>query len=120
MSGAPYLQVFEADRLNALARLYLGANINAYYAGLPFYGLASAVCSYLWFKSNYIPGGLAAWGMISSAWCATSAFAFIIFPDFGKAVNLHSLDTPIATFEIATSLWLLFKGVKVSKMEPTN
>jgi hypothetical protein len=115
LGGAAYLRVFEADRLQALARLSLGANFNAYYAGLPFYGLASTVCSYLWFKSNYIPRGLAAWGVISSAWCAASAFAFIILPSFGKAVNLYSLDSPMATFEIAASFWLLFKGLSPSR-----
>ena len=117
LSGADYLRVFEADRLQALARLYLGANFNAYYVGLPFYGLASTVCSYLWFRSNYIPRGLAAWGVISSVWCAMSAFAFVIFPNFGKTVNLYSLDTPMAIFEIATSFWLLFKGIRTPLVE---
>ncbi|MGD0014393.1 MAG: DUF4386 domain-containing protein [Bryobacteraceae bacterium] len=117
LSGADYLRAFEADRLQALARLYLGANFNAYYVGLPFYGLASTVCSYLWFRSNYIPRGLAAWGVISSVWCATSAFAFIIFPSFGKTVNLYSLDAPMAIFEIVTSFWLLFKGIRTPLVE---
>jgi|SRR5450759_993702 hypothetical protein len=53
LSGADYLRVFEPDRLQAWARLYFGAP--AYGVGLPFHGLASTVCSYLWFKSNYIP-----------------------------------------------------------------
>jgi hypothetical protein len=114
LGGANYLRVFEADRLQALARLHLGAAFDAYYVGLLFWGLASTVCSYLWFKSNYIPRGLAAWGVISSAWCATCAFVFIIFPNFGKAVNLYSFDTPIGIFEIVTSFWLLFRGLRPS------
>lgn len=61
LSGADYLRGFEADRLQALVRLSLGANFDTYYVGLLFYALASTVCSYLWFKSNYIPGALAAW-----------------------------------------------------------
>ncbi len=55
LGSASYLQVFETDRLQALARAHLGANFDAYYVGLPFFGLASTVCSYLWLKSNYIP-----------------------------------------------------------------
>jgi len=116
LGDADYLRVFDAAQLQALARLRLGTGFDAYYVGLPFYGLASTVCSYLWFKSNYIPRALAAWGVLSSAWCAASAFAFIIFPDFGRAVNLYSLDAPIAVFEIATSFWLLFKGLRPSGM----
>ncbi|MGA3286115.1 MAG: DUF4386 domain-containing protein [Bacteroidota bacterium] len=114
LSGADYLRVFEADRLQALARLYLG--VPAYSVGLPFYGLGSAVCSYLWLKSRYIPRALAAWGVISSVWCATCAFAFIIFPNFAKVVNPWWFDTPMGSFEMATGFWLLFKGLRPSRM----
>src|SRR5258708_18954974 len=62
-NGADYLQVFEAERLQALTRLYLGARFDQYYVGLLFCALASTVCSYLRFKSNYIPKTLAAWGV---------------------------------------------------------
>jgi len=117
LSGADDLRAFEADRLQAMARLYLNANFSAYYVGLPFYGLASTVCSALLFKSNSIPRGLAAFGVIASAWCATSAFAFIVFPDFGKTVNLYSLDSPMGLFEIATGVWLLFKGIRTPLVE---
>jgi hypothetical protein len=110
LSGADYLRVFEGDRLQALARLYLGTP--AYGVGLPFYGLGAAVCSYLWFKSRYIPRALAAWGGISSVWCVTCAFAVIIFPDFAKTVNPWWFDSPMASFEMATGFWLLFKGLR--------
>ena len=116
LSGADYLRVLEADRLQALARLYLGVRFDQYYVGLLFYGLGSTVCSYLWFKSNYVPRALAAWGVISSVWCATCTFVFIIFPNFAKVVNLWWFDTPMGIFEIATSFWLLFKGLRPSGM----
>src|SRR6266550_3394817 len=54
LSGAAYLQVIEADRLQTLARLYLAGSFDVYYVGLLFYALASTACSYLWFKSKYI------------------------------------------------------------------
>ena len=112
LGSASYLQVFEADRLQALARLDLAANFDAYYIGLPFFGLASTVCSYLWFKSNYIPRGLAAFGVVSSAWCVICAFVFLIFPDFNKTVNDYWFDSPMALFELVLSFWLLFKGLR--------
>src|SRR5438132_4096700 len=68
LGSASYLQVFEADRLQTLARLHLAANFDDYYVGLPFFGLAATVCSYLWLKSNYIPKSLSIFGLISSAW----------------------------------------------------
>ena len=112
LSSASYLQVFEADRLRALARLHISANFDDYYVGLPFFGLAATVCAYLWFKSNYIPKGLAVLGVISSAWCVICAFVFLIFPNFNKTVNDYWFDSPMAIFELVLSFWLLFKGLK--------
>ena len=112
LGSASYLQVFEADRLQALARLNVAANFDDYYVGLPFFGLAATVCSYLWLKSRYIPRALAALGLISSAWCVICAFVFLIFPHFNKIVNDYWFDSPMAIFEMALSFWLLFKGLK--------
>jgi hypothetical protein len=114
VTGADYLQVFEAERLQALARLYLSARFDEYYVGLLFWGLAATVCSYLWYRSNYIPRALAAFGVIASGWCAACTLAFIIFPAFAQVVNLWWFDSPFALFEIVTSFWLLFKGLPPS------
>jgi len=112
LGNANYLQVFEPDRLQALAKLHLGANFDDYYVGLPFFGLAATVCAWLWLKSNYIPKGLALYGVISSAWCVICAFVFLIFPHFNKIVNDWWFDFPMALFELVLSFWLLFKGLK--------
>lgn len=112
LGNANYLQVFEPDRLQALARLHLGANFDDYYVGLPFFGLAATVCAWLWLKSNYIPKGLALFGVISSAWCVICAFVFLVFPHFNKVVNDYWFDSPMALFEMALSFWLLFKGLR--------
>jgi Domain of unknown function (DUF4386) len=112
LSGADYLRAFEAERLQALARLYLGTSFDYYYVGLLFGALASTVCGYLWFKSRYIPRALAAFGVISSAFCVACTFVFYIYPNFEKIVNLWWFDTPMAIFEIALSFWLLFKGLR--------
>src|SRR5207248_5310071 len=109
LSNANYLQVFEPDRLQALAKLHLGANFDDYYVGLPFFGLAATICAWLWLKSNYIPRGLALYGVISSAWCVFCAFVYLIFPHFNKIVNDWWFDFPLAVFELVLSFWLLFK-----------
>ncbi|HXP35777.1 MAG TPA: DUF4386 domain-containing protein [Chthoniobacterales bacterium] len=111
LSNANYLQVFEPDRLQALAKLHLGASFDDYYVGLPFFGLAATICAWLWLKSNYIPKGLAIFGVIASAWCVLCALVFLIFPHFKKVVNDYIFDTPMALFELIVSFWLLFKGL---------
>ncbi len=114
LSGADYMRAFEAGRLQALARLYLSTSFDYYYVGLLFGALASTVCGYLWFKSRYIPRALAAFGVISSAFCVACTLVFYIFPNFDKIVNLWWFDTPMAIFDIATSFWLLFMGLRPS------
>ncbi len=120
LGSASYLQVFEADRLQVLARLTIASTFDDYYVGLPFFGLAATVCAYLWLKSNYIPKGLALFGVVSSAWCVICAFVFLIFPTFNKIVNDWLFDTPMAIFEMVLSFWLLFKGLKPVEPNPAQ
>jgi hypothetical protein len=112
VGNAPYLQAFEADHLQVLARLQIAASFDNYYVGLPFFGLAATVCGYLWFKSGYIPRSLAAFGVITSAWCVICASVFLIFPGFEKTVNAYWFDSPMAIFELILSVWLLSKGIR--------
>jgi hypothetical protein len=104
--------------LQTLARLHITSD--PYYIGLPFWGLASTICSYLWFKSRYIPRALAAFGVISSTWCVICAFAFIVFPHLDATVNAYWFDMPMVIFEMALGLWLLFKGLNSSGLAETK
>jgi Domain of unknown function (DUF4386) len=114
-----YLQVFETDRLQALAKVFL-SGMDAYYVGLLFWSLASTACSWLWYKSGYIPKALAAFGFISSAWCVACTIAYIIYPGFADTVNLWFFDSAMTIFEIVLSFWLLFKGIKPSGLIKQN
>ena len=111
LGDAPYLKIFEPDRLQALARVQLAGSFDDYYVGLPFFGLAATVCAWLWLKSKYIPRGLSIFGVIASAWCVLCAFAYLIFPNFNKIVNDWWFDFPMGVFELVVSFWLLFKGL---------
>ncbi len=112
LGDAPYLKIFEAEHLQALARVQIAGSFDDYYVGLPFFGLAATVCAWLWLKSKYIPRGLSIFGVIASAWCVLCAFLYLIFPNFNKIVNDYIFDSPMALFELAVSIWLLVKGLK--------
>jgi len=112
LSDASYLQVFEPDRLQALARAQIATSFDDYYVGLPFFGLAATVSAWLWLKSGYIPKRLSIFGVIASGWCVFCAFVYLIFPNFNKIVNDYLFDTPMALFELIVSFWLLFKGLR--------
>ena len=112
LRGADYLRAVEVGQMQAMAKLYLSNSFDYYYVGLLFGPLASTVCGYLWFKSRYIPRALAAFGVISSAFCVACTVVFYIFPNFDKIVNLSWFDIPMGIFDIALSFWLLFKGLR--------
>ncbi len=120
IGNTDYLRVFEADRLHALAKLYLSSS-DVYYVGLMFWSLASTFCSWLWFKSNYIPRAFGVFGLISSAWCIFCAIAYLIFPNFENVVGLWWFDLPMLIFELTIGFWLLFKGLNPPEMaQPHN
>jgi hypothetical protein len=115
LKGADYLRVYDAERLQAWAMFYFKMGFDIYYVGLLFWGLASTVCACLWFKSRYIPRALAAFGVVSSAFAAVCSFALFINPHFDKIVGLGWFDSPMGLFDIALSIWLLFKGIRPSR-----
>lgn len=113
LSGADYLGAFETDQLQALARLSLGGYGGGYQVGFVFLGLGSAVFSYVWVKSNYIPKALAALGVFASLLMAACNFGFIIFPSLAKIIG-PAYMAPMGVFEVGIGFWLLLKGLRAS------
>ncbi|HYU54408.1 MAG TPA: DUF4386 domain-containing protein [Gemmatimonadaceae bacterium] len=118
LSGADYLHAFQANQLQALARLSLGAHGAAYNVGLVLAGLRSTAFCYLWFKSHFIPRALAAWGMFASFLMGACAFSFIIFPELTKVVAVEIYGAPIFFFELTMGFWLLIRGLPPSGAAP--
>ena len=56
----------QPKQLQALAQLFLAVEDDGYRIGGVFFGLASIVFAYLWFKSRYVPRILAALGIFAS------------------------------------------------------
>jgi Domain of unknown function (DUF4386) len=111
LSGADYLHAFEANQVQALARLSLSAHADTYNVGLVLAGLRSTAFCYLWFKSGFIPKALAGWGMVASSLMGACAFSFIIFPEFAKVIPVEIYGAPIFFFELTMGFWLLVKGL---------
>lgn len=111
LSGADYLRAFDADQLQALARLSLGAHGDAYNVGLVFAGLRSTAFCYLWLTSHLIPRALAGWGVLASVLMGVCAFSFIVSPELAKVVSVGVYGAPIFLFELTMGLWLLVKGL---------
>ena len=116
LSGADYLRAFEADRLQALARLSISAHGSVYNVGLVFAGLRSTVFCYLWLRSGFIPKALAGWGVFASFLMGACAFAFIIYPELATVVSVGIYGGPIFVFELTMGCWLLFRGLQPSRI----
>jgi hypothetical protein len=112
LSGAAYSRGFEADRLQALARIYIGAHADGYNVAEIFLGLGSTVFACLWLKSRYIPRALAVWDVFSSVLVAIATLTFVICPHFTDIAD-PGCYVPIATFELTMGLWLLIKGLRL-------
>ena len=108
-----YLAALGTEARMALARLQLSGGYDAYAVGLPFWGLASTVYSYLWLQSRLVPRTLAACGLIASAWCVLSALAVVVLPTFADAVDAYWFDSPMVVFETTLALWLAVKGPRL-------
>jgi hypothetical protein len=111
LSGADYLQAFRTDQLAALARISVSAYGAGLNVGFAFLGIGSTVFGYLWFKSKYIPRGLAALGVVGSLLLGAGSFAIIIFPELAEVLGLTYM-LPLGVFEVSVGFWLLIKGLR--------
>src|SRR6266540_1019570 len=115
--SSQYLHVVGTGQLQALAQLAVGGGFEGYYIGLPFFGLASTLTFYLFFKSGYVPRLLGVVGAIASGWCVISALAFIAIPDFDKTMSLWWLDSAMGLSELALGFRLAFMGIKSPEVQ---
>ncbi len=113
LSDAAYLQPFEPAQLKALTRLFLSVYGIGLSIGFVFLGFGSAVFSYVWLQSRYIPRALAPWGIFASLLLALVSLAILIFPRVYAALGM-SYMLPMGLYEVGLGLWLLIKGLKPS------
>ncbi|HEY3131700.1 MAG TPA: DUF4386 domain-containing protein [Acidobacteriota bacterium] len=116
LSGADSLRAFETKQLQALAYTFVGVHDAGYLIGMVFFGLGSTVFAYLWFKSRYIPRGLAALGIFASLVVAIVTLAIMVFPRLA-AVVIPAYFAPIMIFEVTLGFWLLVKGIQAPIVE---
>jgi len=120
LGHAPYLEAFEVDRLQALARLSIGAHGAAYAVVLVFAGLRSTVFCYLWLESRLVPRLLAAWGILASFLMGACTFSFIVFPDLANLIPVGLYGGPIFLFELIMGFWLVLKGLPPDRVVTAN
>ena len=108
------LTVFNPKPVEALVGLFLNVYISITAIPGVFFGLSLMIFSYLLFKSKYVPGKLAAFGVFSYALVFIYDALIILFPNYATVIIIQIIGSaPIVFFQIVIGLWLLFKGVNV-------
>ena len=115
LAGAGSLRSFGPDGLAAMAGMHLDLGRDAYYVGLVFTGLGSAVFAWVFFQSRYISRILALWGILACLYEAFCGFAYLVQPRFAVALSPTWYELPMMTFELLLCVWLLVLGFRSTK-----
>jgi hypothetical protein len=115
LSGADYLNVFQADQLQALAMLFLDLHKNGFMIAQIFYGAWLFPLGYLVFKSGFFPRVLGVILMVHCVAWLTTFLQIFLFPDYTAVTYISYPLGFIAEFGL--TLWLLIKGVNVEQWE---
>jgi len=115
LSGADYLQAFQPEQLQALARFFGKLGGVGYYLLLITMGIGAVAYCYLLYISRYIPRFLAIWGIIT--YSTMIAYGFINIIVHNPPSELAYAMAPGALFEVTIGLWLAFKGISVKKSQ---
>lgn len=116
LSGSDYLQSFDANQLQSLARLSISARGSGFYVAFVFLGLGSAVFAYLLFKSHYVPRVLAGWGVFASLVLVLGSLGVILSSTFAANASMVFM-LPMFFYEVPLGLWFLIRGVDVPRVE---
>jgi hypothetical protein len=111
MGSGQHLGAIGMSSPQALAGLFLDSGWDAYYIGLPFLGLGTALFAWLFFRSRYVPRWLALGGILASAFEGICGFCYLLFPAFGTVVSVNWYEIPLLLFGVVLCLWLLIKGL---------
>ena len=115
MNGHDYLNVFQADQLQALAIFFLDLREKGFIMAQLFFAAWLSPLGYLVFKSGFLPKILGIVLMVHCAGWLMTFFRSFLFPGFEAIIYLTYPLGFIAEFGL--TLWLLFKGVKIPEMK---
>jgi len=110
LGGAPYLSVFTAEQLQALALVLLRLRAAAYHnIGLVFFGLYLLLVGILILRSTFLPSVL---GVL----IALAGLSYVLFlsPPLAQSLQPYILVFP-GVGQISLCLWLLVIGVNVQR-----
>jgi len=111
---AAYLKAFTPEQLEALSYLSMRMDSHGFGFGLIFFGCGCLVLGWLIRKSGFLPWILGALIQLAGACYLVNSFAMILAPSLAGAL-FPAIMLPPFVAEASLALWLLVKGVDVSR-----
>jgi hypothetical protein len=116
LGNTDYLKAFDPRQLHALANACLTLHEYGFSIGLVFFGFSCLVIGYLMFRSGYFPKTLGILQFIAGLSYLTNSFALLLVPALAAKMFPTAL-LPAFIGELSTCLWLIVKGVNLSKWD---
>lgn len=116
LANAEYLKVLDPEQRYALAYLSIKAHENGFGVSLIFFGWVCLTLGYLIFRSGYLPRVIGVLMQIAGLSYLINSFALILSPPLASRL-FPAILLPAFVGEASLCLWLLTKGVNVSKWQ---
>jgi hypothetical protein len=114
LGGAPYLSVFPAEQLQALAYMFLKLTAQASSIGFIFFGLHCLLIGCLILRSTFLPRTVGALMVFAGIGWLTLSFSSLLSPPFARNLFPYIM-IPGFLGEASLTLWLLVMGVNVQR-----
>jgi hypothetical protein len=114
LGHAEYLKAFEPKQLYALASLAVKSHGYGFGVGLIFFAWFCLIVGYLIFRSGYLPKAVGVLMQLAGLCYLVNSFALILSPSLANRLY-PAILLPAFVGEASLCLWLLVKGVDVSK-----
>jgi Domain of unknown function (DUF4386) len=102
--------LFTTEQLRELVAVSQRAASAGFTVAMMFLGAGSTLFFQLFLRSRYLPGALARFGIFASALLVAVAVGMFVFPERTNVLKLFG--APLFLAEVATAIWLLFKGLQ--------
>lgn len=114
LASADYLRAFEPQQLHVMAYLSIKSFEAGFGVSLVFFGFDCLVTGYLILRSGYLPKFIGVLMQIAGLGYLVNSFASILSPALAHSL-FPAVLLPALVGEASFCLWLLFKGVDLSK-----
>lgn len=115
LHSSSYLKAFTIEQLQTLSMFFLNFQSQGYNISLFLFAFYFPIIGYLVYQSNFLPRILGILYALAGLGYLINSLAWFLFPRLA-AYLFPSVLLPAFIGEVSMSVWLIVKGVKVSKL----